>query len=621
MDLASFYGSSSCVNVVPGDGFVSDDEYASHSDTENDYIPAPSDKIRRHLRSMSKIESSSSDDEVERPISSSRTSVPKGKKKAAKSVIWRKGKMAAYDKTNFQFLGNSEWLPIIEDLDSPADFFKYLFTDDLIDMIVYQSNMKSVQDNVNRPSNITKEEMEQFIGIVIFMSLVRLPASRSYWSKGTGQHQVYDVMTLNRFEVIKSFLHFNNNEDFKPRGTLGHDKLFKIRPLLTKIRERLMLVPKEEYLAVDEQIIPTKSRHEIKQYNPAKPHKWGYKNFVLSGVSGFSYDFDIFAGEQSNSYPDDAPDLGVSGNVVTRLTSTVPRHQNHKVFFDNWFNSPGLQVHMYKNGLLPLGTVRLNRVPNSNMPTAAQMKKLGRGSMEEKTATIDNVKLSLVSWFDNKPVNLLSAYVGSEPITKRCRYVRKAKKYIDINCPQSVEVYNQYMGGVDLLDSMLGYYRIHLRSRKWYKRIFFHMIDLCIVNAWLLWRRKSQDYLPLFDFKLAISEHLRLSGKSISKKRGRPSTASMTNVDSPISSRLSTPTRQHSVPGPSKKPRKAPKRHQELPLNSVRTDKVDHFPTWMKNRQLCQNCSSYRSFTMCQKCNTYLCYNEKRNCFKDFHIS
>ncbi|CAG9577520.1 unnamed protein product [Danaus chrysippus] len=215
------------------------------------------------------------------------------------------------------------------------------------------------------------------------------------------------------------------------------------------IRERLMLVPKEEFLAVDEQIIPTKCRHELKQYNPAKPHKWGYKNQVLSGVSGFSYDFDIFAGDQSNSYPSDAPDLGVSSNIVTRLTSTVPQHQNYKICFDNWFNSPNLQVYLYKKGLLPLGTVRLNRVPNSNMSSEKELKKRGRGSMAEKVAVIDKVKLSLVSWFDNKNVNLLSAYVGSEPTTTKRRYVRQDKEYVYIPSPQAVDVYNRHMGGVD----------------------------------------------------------------------------------------------------------------------------------------------------------------------------
>lgn len=58
---------------------------------------------------------------------------------------------------------------------------------------------------------------------------------------------------------------------------------------------------------------------------------------------------------------------------------------------------------------------------------------------------------------------------GSSPTTKKKRYVRQQKKYKDITSPQAVDVYNQHMDGVDLLDSMLGYYRIHLRYRQWYE--------------------------------------------------------------------------------------------------------------------------------------------------------
>lgn len=272
------------------------------------------------------------------------------------------------------------------------------------------------------------------------------------------------------------------------------------------------MIPKDEYLAVDEQIIPTKARHQLKQYN------WGYKNQVLSGVSGFSYDFDIFAGDQSNIFPSDAPDLGVSSKVVTRLTSTVPRNVNHKIFFDNWFNSIKLQVYLYKNGLLPLGTIRMNRVPNADMPIEKDLKKIGRGTMVEKIAIVDDVKLSLVSWYDNKVVNLLSAFVGSEPTSTKTRYFRKDKQYKDVTSPQCVDVYNRHMGGVDLLDSLLGLYRIKIRSRQWYKKIFFHLVDMCAVNAWLLWRRKTDQYMSLFDFKLAISEHFARLAKASQEK-------------------------------------------------------------------------------------------------------
>ncbi|KAG5871836.1 hypothetical protein JTB14_028776 [Gonioctena quinquepunctata] len=177
-------------------------------------------------------------------------------------------------------------------------------------------------------------------------------------------------------------------------------------------------------------------------------------------------------GEKSNTSPDGAPDLGVSGNVVTRLTETVPKNMNHKIFFDNWFNNPNLQIYLAKNGLLPLGTVRLNRVPNSEMPTVKDLKKQGRGFIVERVAVIDNIKIAITTWFDNELVNMLSTYIGSEPRTTKRRYFRKKKEYKEIPCPQAVEVHNQHMGGVDSLDSTLGLYRIYLRSKNGAKKYF-----------------------------------------------------------------------------------------------------------------------------------------------------
>lgn len=87
--------------------------------------------------------------------------------------------------------------------------------------------------------------------------------------------------------------------------------------------------------------------------------------------------------------------------------------------------------------------------------------------------------------------------------------------------------------------------------------------------------------MPLFDFRQAVSEHLRKSGKAVSiRKRGRPcnqsrdgTPISFTGHGSPASSNPGTP----STNSPSKI-RTVPVRHQELPLNSVRTDKRDHWP-------------------------------------------
>uniref|UniRef100_A0A6P7H0L1 Uncharacterized protein LOC114348845 n=1 Tax=Diabrotica virgifera virgifera TaxID=50390 RepID=A0A6P7H0L1_DIAVI len=297
-----FDGSSRYVNCIPDDGDLSEDDVGS--DLDHDYIPDNKELSEDEL-------GSDSDDEY---IPPSRHSQCDDSDSNEQSNL---------DENLPSCSGVTELPECTLELETPADFFLFLFPKELISMIVEQSNIKALQDNINKPANISENEMEQFIGTVIFMSLVKLPSSRLYWSATVGQPQVFESMTCNRWEIIKKNLHFSDNSNSVPKnlhfsdnsnsvpvGTPGHDKRFKIRPLLDNIKQRLLLVPKEEHLAVDEQIIPTKCRHHLKQYNPAKPHKWGYKNQVLSGVSGFSYDFDIFAGEQSNTFPNGAPDLG-----------------------------------------------------------------------------------------------------------------------------------------------------------------------------------------------------------------------------------------------------------------------------------------------------------------------
>lgn len=101
-----------------------------------------------------------------------------------------------------------------------------------------------MQGNVNTPANIRQKD-EPFLNIVIFTSSVHLPATIMYYSSQIGKRQVNEIMTCNHFETIKRFRHFNDNQAYKPLGVPEHDKLFKVRPLWDKIRQPLLLMPKE----------------------------------------------------------------------------------------------------------------------------------------------------------------------------------------------------------------------------------------------------------------------------------------------------------------------------------------------------------------------------------------
>ena len=435
-----------------------------------------------------------------------------GKKPAKNSQPLWKAENLQNKQEDHKFKANYEQKmdELLDCLGSELSYFYRLFPKELFQEIAYQTMLYSMQTNPEKPVAVKEEDIISFVSCVLYMSIVKLPSTRDYRSSSIGISHVANIMPVNRFEKLKSIIHFADNSTADK-----DDKLFKIRPLINKINEQLNSIPIEESSAVDEQIIPFKGRHSIKQYNPKKPHKWGFKVFVLSGVSGFSYNFEVYCGGGDNICLENEPELGVSSNVVMRLARILSDGVNHKLYVDNWFNSIGLNVYMFKRGIQMVGTARRNHVGNCPVLSDKEMKQRGHGTFTEHVAKVDGVDVSVVSWFDNKVVTLLSNFIGSEPSIEVKRFSRKDMCHINISCPGIVTIYNKHMGGVDLLDSLLGYYRNKIRSKKWYHLIFFHLLDMSIINL----------SPPLVRFKLAVADLLFMYKLSLKRKAGCPSLA------------------------------------------------------------------------------------------------
>lgn len=532
--------------------------------------------------------------------------------------VWRLPEESShYDPDEYKFLGVPTMPQEVLACRDPLDYFKLFMTEDILEFIVEESNhfAKGKRPN-STPLNLTVTELKKFIGSVLWMSCVKLPQSRLYWSSDVGQETIKRAFTCNRWEEIKTCLHFNRNEDMHPRGHPEFDKQFKIRPVLEMIRQKFRAIPKEEHISMDEQIMPTKARTSLKQYNPAKPHKWGYKLWALCGQSGFNYDFELYGGKES--YPQrlpGEPDLGACANTVVRLARTIPRNLNHKLYFDNYFSTLQLLSYLQKEGIPSIGTVRIVRVKNHNMIPPKEFAKTARGTVQERVAKIDGTKLSLVQWNDNRIVTTISSFVGKDPTTTVSRFQRKTKSHINIQRPHSITKYNENMGGVDKMDSLLGYYRIQLRSKRWYTKVFFHLLDMIVVNCWSLKRMTEggDEEVPLYYFKVLLAEQLLLTNQVVrrrlengystpTRKRGRPSS----NPGSPSSPAPSTPKKT---------------KNNYFPAATTIYDNVGHLPEYKDaNRTLCamEDCQ-FRSQVICIKCQVALCFNSHRNCFLLFH--
>ncbi|CAH2087871.1 unnamed protein product [Euphydryas editha] len=536
------------------------------------------------------------------PDQQATTSGSNSRKKQSKRELQWKLKNLILNDQQVKFSGNSTLPSDLLELDTPIQFFLHLFPKEIMHFIAEQTNLYIIQKNPNQTFSVTESDIQKFIGIVFRMSLIKLPRVSSHWNTNIRTPTIYETIPNYKFEKIRQHLHFNENSSMPQRNAPGADKLFKIRPIVAKLNENFSKIIKEEYLCVDEQICSTKARNIMKRYNPKKPHKWGYKIYVLCGVTGFAYKFEIETGAENIVLPGE-PDLGASSNVVVRMARDMPKYQNYKLYFDNYFTSLPLLEHLAKEGILSLGTVRRNRIPNCKLPADKELSKKERGYSMEFVADVGGIDISNVIWKDNKVVTMVSTFVGEMPKSQVRRYDKNNKRYINIDRPNIVAEYHRYMGGVDLVGSIMGYYKILIRSKRWQVRIFYHLLDLTMVNAWLLYRRvkfSSQNlekHMSSAYFRLEIAETLcKLGNKTAIKNRK--------------STEIDIQAKKHKGPA------------QHIPPIAVRQDQVGHWPVWSENRIRCKfpKCTGV-SQTICEKCCVALCYNKKNNCFKEFHTT
>ena len=154
-----------------------------------------------------------------------------------------------------------------------------------------------------------------------------------------------------------------------------------------------------------------------------------------------------------------------------------------------------------------------------------------------------------------------------------------------VTCPNITD-YNQFMGGVDVVDQHFVYYAIGRKGLKWWRRVFYRLMEMAIVNAYSInMLNNPGNVLRHKSFHLELTQAL-----------CSPLLAIQANL----------------------------RGHRLTPGFSRLVGK--HFPYWSTERGRCLVCARQvkangkprdtRVRTYCRKCNVHLCIGE---CFEAFH--
>lgn len=368
----------------------------------------------------------------------------------------------------------------------PLECFFLFFTPDMFDDVLQQSNLYATQERAKKNdttpwSPITKEELLAFVGMNIAMGIVSLPTLKCYWSTDpiTAHPWFRTVMSRRRFLEIMRYLHCADNSTAPKPTDPNYDKLWKIRPILTKLVERCQsLYSPHQQLSIDESMIGTKCRLSFIQYLPKKPVKWGVKVFVCSdSVNGYICNFQLYTGKDPSRplHP-----KGLAYDVVMTLAETY-LGKGHIIYTDNFYTSPVLLKDLHDNKTYGSGTIRTNRkhFPKDIQPVRGE--KTDRGHMKFMHYGV----LTAVCWKDRKDIFALSTYVRDSKTTVKRRGEDGSR--CDVDCPEIICDYNQFMGGVDLTDQYICYYAVGRKNMKWWRKVFWRMIDHAIINAYVVY--------------------------------------------------------------------------------------------------------------------------------------
>jgi hypothetical protein len=241
--------------------------------------------------------------------------------------------------------------------------------------ILSQVEKLSPRTRYNKWQDIDGKIIKAFIAVEIGMGLVHKPTLESYfqdtyWLTQTPGFKI--VFKRDEYQLIRSFLHFSNNEDESSKN----DRLSKIKPIIDLVKDTyISAYNSNKEFCVENSMLKFKGRLFFKQYLPSKPStKWGIKVWSLcDSRMGFLLRFDVYTDKDTSQ----VSKLGLGNRVVSSLLNGF-ENKGHVVYADNFYSSVELYESLILKKIGACGTVRANR---RGLPSDMMICKLKHGDL------------------------------------------------------------------------------------------------------------------------------------------------------------------------------------------------------------------------------------------------
>lgn len=338
---------------------------------------------------------------------------------------------------------------------------------------------------INKWKDLTVNELKKFIGIIFHMGSVRINRFNDYW-KTSRFYNFTDLrkqMSRDRFLLIMRCIHFCKNDDV----LLQRDSLHKVRLIIDNFNNTMLdsYYPGKE-LSLDESMVLWRGRLHFRQYIKGKRHKYGIKLYSLCEPDGLCLKITIYSGKNS--------ELGGKGHAekVVSYLMMGKLNEGHSLYMDNFYTSFSVVSKLLANKTYCTGTLRLDR---KNIPQDVKSAKLEKGETIARYA--DGILIG--KWRDKRVVTYISSEFENTMVTST------NKRGIEREKPLPIVFYNANMKGVDRHDQLMASYPCEHKSLRWYKKIFIHVLQMSMVNAYKLFRMANPtSKMSLYEFRYEV---------------------------------------------------------------------------------------------------------------------
>ena len=169
-----------------------------------------------------------------------------------------------------------------------------------------------------------------------------------------------------------------------------------------------------------------------------------------------------------------------------------------------------------------------------------------------------------------------------------------------VECPPLLPDYQKFMRGVDRGDQLITQYNAGRRSKKWWRRVFFYLVEVAILNSYILEGHFDQRHgqvgrrkRDLLAFRVELAEGL------IGTFRGKKRAGQYRGVSNEV--RLKPEL--HHLP-----------EHSPVSRDCVVCCKKGEV------RRMHRVEYRHRTHIVCSTCKVYLCVSKDRECFKKYHL-